>query len=70
VSNAPVDPSFEAAFSSALHYGISNLKLALAEKAQQFDTSIDKWNYLTEVISYDLSKDKRKAMKMFLELIS
>ena len=70
VSNVPVDPSFEAAFSSALHYGISNLKLALAEKAQQFDTSIDKWNYLTEVISYDLSEDKRKAMKMFLELIS
>ena len=51
-------------------FGISNMELALSEKSDSFDTQIDKMNYLTEVISYDLTEEKRKSMKMFLDFIS
>jgi len=70
VSNKPLDPSFKKAFSSALQYGISNLDLALSEKSDAFDTKIDKMKYLTEVINYDLTDEKRKSMQMFLDLIT
>jgi chorismate dehydratase len=70
VSNKPVTSSFEKIFSEALKYGISNLELALSEKSNSFETQIDKKKYLTEVISYDLTEDKRKSMKMFLDFIS
>ena len=70
VSNKPVTSSFEEIFSEALKYGISNLELALSEKSNSFETQIDKKKYLTEVISYDLTEDKRKSMKMFLDFIS
>ena len=70
VSNKPLDSSFKKAFSSALQYGISNLDLALSKKSEEFDTQIDKMKYLTEVINYDLTDEKRKSMQMFLDLIS
>ena len=70
VSNKPLDSSFKKAFSSALQYGISNLDLAFSEKSDAFDTQIDKMKYLTEVINYDLTDEKRKSMQMFLDLIS
>ena len=69
VSNKPLDSSFKKAFSSALKYGISNLDLALSEKSDAFDTQIDKMKYLTEVINYDLTDEKRKSMQIFLNLI-
>lgn len=70
ISTKPLSADFEQEFSAALKYGISNMEVALAMKSVQFDTSIDKHNYLTEVISYDLNNDKRKSMKLFLDLIS
>lgn len=70
VSNKPMSSSFEKLFSEALKFGISNMELALSEKSDSFDTQIDKMNYLTEVISYDLTEEKRKSMKMFLDFIS
>ena len=70
VSNKPLDSFFNQAFSSALQYGISNLDLALSEKSEAFDTQIDKMKYLTEVINYDLTDEKRKSMQIFLDLIS
>ena len=70
VSNKPLDSYFKKAFSSALKYGISNLTLALLEKSDAFDTQIDKMKYLTEVINYDLTDEKRKSMQIFLNLIS
>ena len=69
VSNKPLDSSFKKAFSSALKYGISNLDLALSEKSDAFDTQIDKMKYLSEVINYDLTDEKRKSMQIFLNLI-
>lgn len=70
VSNKPLISSFKQDFSSALKYGINNLDLALSKKSDVFDTQIDKMNYLTEVINYDLTDEKRKSMQMFLDLIS
>lgn len=70
VSNKPINPSFENDFSSSLKYGISNLKTALGEKSYLFDTKIDKLRYLSEVISYDFSSQKRRSMQMFLNLIT
>lgn len=70
VSNKPLVSSFKQDFSSALKYGINNLDLALSKKSDIFDTQIDKMNYLTEVINYDLTDEKRKSMKIFLDLIS
>ena len=70
VSNKPIDSSFKKAFSSALQYGISNFDLAFSEKSYAFDTQIDKMIYLTEVINYDLTDEKRKSMQMFLDLIT
>ena len=70
VSNKPLDSSFKKAFSLALQFGISNLDLALSEKSDAFDTQIDKMKYLTEVINYDFTDEKRKSMQMFLDLIS
>ena len=70
VSNKPLDSSFKKAFSLALQFGISNLNLAFSEKSDAFDTQIDKMKYLTEVINYDFTDEKRKSMQMFLDLIS
>ena len=70
VSNKSLDSSFKKAFSLALQFGISNLDLALSEKSDAFDTQIDKMKYLTEVINYDLTDEKRKSMQMFLDLIA
>ena len=70
VSNKPIDSTFEITFSSSLQHGISNLKTALSEKSDLYDTKIDKLNYLTEIINYNLTDDKRKSMKMFLDFIS
>ena len=70
VSNKPLASSFKKAFSSALKYGISNLDLAFSEKSDAFNTQIDKLKYLTQVINYDLTDEKRKSMQMFLDLIS
>ena len=70
VSNKPLVSSFKQDFSSALKFGINNLDLALSKKSDVFDTQIDKMNYLKEVINYDLTDEKRKSMKIFLDLIS
>lgn len=70
VSTKPLSSTFEQEFSAALKYGIANMDVALAEKSNQFDTAIDKRNYLTEVISYELNDDKRKSIQLFLDLMS
>ena len=70
VSNKPLVSSFKQDFASALKFGINNLDLALSKKSDVFDTQIDKMNYLKEVINYDLTDEKRKSMKIFLDLIS
>ena len=70
VANKPLVSSFKQDFSSALTYGINNLDLALSKKSDVYDTQIDKMNYLTEVINYDLTDEKRKSMQMFLDLIA
>lgn len=69
LSTEPLSDAFEQEFSSALQYGITHLDEALSQKSNQFDTTIDKCNYLNEVISYELNDEKRKSMQLFLELI-
>jgi chorismate dehydratase len=69
VSINKLDPSVEKEFSKAIDYGLSNLDKALNELKENFDTSIDKKQYLTDVISYKLDKDKVKAMKLFLQYL-
>lgn len=69
VSNKKLDSVIEKEFSEALQFGLSNLDKALEQLKDKFDTSIDKKQYLTEVISYKLDQDKEKAMKLFLQYL-
>jgi chorismate dehydratase len=70
VSTQKLDADFESNFSKELALGLDSLDQALEEKKHLFQTKIDKRKYLTDVISYQLNDEKKKAMKLFLEFIS
>jgi len=69
VSNTPIAIEKERSFCEALEFGVDNLALAIQSKSHLYDTNIDKTKYLTEVIDYHFNDDKRKSMKLFLELM-
>ena len=70
VSTQKLDEKFIRDFSSSLQLGLNNLETSVAANELNFDTDIDKLDYLTNFISYDLDEGKRKAMKLFFELLS
>ena len=69
VSRRKLNSNVEKEFSNALNFGLSNLEKALESLQNNFDTSIDKNKYLTEIISYNLDEEKEKAMKLFLSFL-
>lgn len=67
VANKPLNEDFIDAFSRANAYGIKNIDDVIAENLY------DKYNlkkYYTENISYQLTKEKREGLKLFLSKLS
>ena len=68
VSNKPLDPKFVSEFNAVLADGVNHIDEAVAEKPIHIK-GFDAIDYLKHKISYDLNDDKRKALKLFLELM-
>jgi len=69
VATADLDPIVEQDFCDALKHGIDHLDLALKDKSHLYDTTINKREYLTQVIDYHLDDTKRMSMKKFFDLM-
>ena len=68
VSNKPLNPEFIAEFNTVLADGVNHIDEAVAEKPLHIK-GFDAIDYLKHKISYNLNEDKRKALKLFLELM-
>ncbi len=70
VSNKKLDDDFIAEFNNALQSGVNNIPAVVARFGK---TGIIKGNilekYLTENIDYPFNEEKKKALKLFLELM-
>ena len=69
VSKTKFSDEIVSQFDKAIKYGLNNLDAALEKKSKQFNTTIDKKKYLTEIISYQLSQKKKEALNLFLSFI-
>lgn len=68
VSNKPIENEFVKEFNKALLYGLENIDQVVSEFYSAFpDCKIDMQKYFTQYISYELDKDKKKAMDLFFE---
>jgi chorismate dehydratase len=69
-ANKVIDPVFIADFNKALSLGVGNIDAVVQKYANAGVISgNDLKIYLSENIDYDLNDDKKKAMKLFLELM-
>ena len=68
VANKPLSERFKHQFSSALKFGVEEKKKAIACFEQKVNSTVDVKSYLNKDISYVLDTEKRKALKLFLEL--
>ena len=68
VSRIKLDKAFQKEFNIALKYGIDNIDDAIFEK-QTLYSNINYKDYLNKKISYNLNKDKKRALAFFLERI-
>ena len=69
VSGIPLSRLFINRFNDALWFGLSNIEKAIElTKKNRLVTNINLLHYLTHSLSYDLNKDKREGMEMFLEM--
>lgn len=69
VSNRPLDPQFIANLNKALEVGLAHIP-QLIYLLPTPDPSFDLHTYFTKSISYNLDRDKKKALALFLESIS
>ena len=68
VSNAALSESFVSEFNAVLADGVNHIDEAVAEKPLHIK-GFDALDYLKNKISYNLDADKKKALKLFLELM-
>ncbi len=68
VSNVKLEDTFIQEFNNALTYGVNHIEEAVLEKPNNTN-GFDAMDYLKNKISYNLDADKRKALKLFLELM-
>jgi chorismate dehydratase len=69
VENATMLNEFENRFSAALNYGLTHMDEVIAENQQRYpDVNVRK--YLTQSISYDLTAEKREAIRLFLHKLA
>lgn len=66
-SNKPIDPDFIKEFNSVLKSGLDHREDVLNELPPRND--FDLRDYLMKCIDYPLTRDKRKALSKFLELV-
>ena len=69
VSNKLLSTEFVSEFNAVLADGVNHIDEAVAEKPLHIK-GFDAIDYLKYKISYDLNEDKRKALKLFLELMA
>jgi chorismate dehydratase len=69
VSNKELPLSFVKEFSAALSLGMQQKEKALQLKGEAYESAIDKYRYLDEVIKYDLDTRKRQGLDLFLKLL-
>ncbi|MEE4198121.1 MAG: menaquinone biosynthesis protein [Bacteroidales bacterium] len=69
VANKPIDSAFKKAFNLALQYGLNHLDDMLkAYDVSYLPKHIDAKTYLEKNIDFPLDEQKRKGMKLFLQL--
>jgi len=68
VANCDLPDDFISEFNSALSYGLHNIDAALDVYADEWQKEELK-NYLTNYISYDLDREKKEGMNLFLEYL-
>ena len=66
VSNKPIDPAFTQAFNEANHYGLNHIEEVIKENPY---STFDLRTYYKDHISYQLDKEKRKGMDLFLSML-
>lgn len=69
VSNVKLEDSFIQEFNNALSYGVNHIEEAVIEKPNQA-LGINVLDYLKNKISYNLDSEKKKALELFLALMS
>jgi chorismate dehydratase len=68
VSNKPLSKTFVTEFNKVLADGVNHIDEAVAEKPLHIK-GFDAIDYLKHKISYNFNDDKKKALKLFLELM-
>ena len=70
-ANRLLDKDFLAEFNQALNLGVSNIEKVVAKFTDAGTiTGEILQKYLTENIEYNLNEEKKKGLKLFLELMS
>ena len=70
VSNRPLDKDFIRQFNKALQMGLAHIPQLIYLLPTPANQAFDLHTYFTQYISYDLSPQKRKALKLFLKELS
>ncbi|MFI5220134.1 MAG: menaquinone biosynthetic enzyme MqnA/MqnD family protein [Bacteroidia bacterium] len=70
VANKKLPDQFILNFNNALKYGMNHLKEAVNEYDKKYFSQTEIKNYLTNSISYSFDAEKKKAMKLFFEMVS
>ncbi len=68
VSKQTLDKSWVERFDAALEYGLEHRKLAVESKKHEFE-NVDLVKYVNESIDYSFDEEKKKALKLFLEML-
>ena len=70
ISNKKIGSPFLKDFNTALHSGLSNIKTVAENNSINGLSVKEKINYLSKSISYVLDDEKKKGLKLFLELVN
>jgi len=66
VTNKKIPIKFINEFNNSLKFGLDNLDIALKRKSNKFKTTIDKENYLKNIIKYNMDNKMKSAINFFL----
>jgi len=70
VANKDLSQEFKSCFSKAIEQGVNSKVKAIEWYQEKNGTSVDLDKYLNADISYELNANKRKALSLFLDLVS
>ena len=66
VANKKIPIKFINEFNNSLKFGLDNLDIALKRKSNKFKTTIDKENYLKNIIKYNMDNKMKSAINFFI----